>query len=187
MYDCLRSESESASHSSPPQLKGVRVISACVRACVLTAVVHAHKSGPTKNRYGHAHQCSIHTTVYSPKEKEKDKRMHAHALVHACAHRSSTTSQGCASVHYMCKCVCCFYFASPSTMSVCLSVCTCTSVCPDACIYNTEVLCMCNKHLMLGQTAVIYTHTYTHSHTFNTFTQAQYSVNSHEEKSYSLE
>jgi hypothetical protein len=31
MYDCLRSESESASHSSPPQLKGVRVISACAR------------------------------------------------------------------------------------------------------------------------------------------------------------
>jgi hypothetical protein len=33
MYDCMRSESESASHLSPPQLKGVRVISACVRAC----------------------------------------------------------------------------------------------------------------------------------------------------------
>ena len=30
MYVCMRSESESASHSSPPQLKGVRVISACV-------------------------------------------------------------------------------------------------------------------------------------------------------------
>jgi hypothetical protein len=29
---------------------------------------------------------------------------------------------------------------------------------------------MCNKHLILGQTAVIYTHTYTQSHTFNTFT-----------------
>ncbi len=39
MYDCLRTESESASHSSPPQLKGVRVIAACARACVLTAVV----------------------------------------------------------------------------------------------------------------------------------------------------
>jgi hypothetical protein len=32
---------------------------------------------------------------------------------------------------------------------------------------------MCNTHLRLGQTAVIYTHTYTQSHTFNTFTQAQ--------------
>ncbi len=55
MYVCLRSESEAASHSSPPQLKGVRVISACVRTCVLTAVVHAHKSGQTKNRYVHTH------------------------------------------------------------------------------------------------------------------------------------
>jgi hypothetical protein len=34
MYMCLRSESESASHSSPLQLKGVRVISACVCARV---------------------------------------------------------------------------------------------------------------------------------------------------------
>jgi hypothetical protein len=32
LYVCMRSESESASHSSPPQLKGVRVISACVCA-----------------------------------------------------------------------------------------------------------------------------------------------------------
>jgi hypothetical protein len=34
MSDCMRSESESASHSSPPLLKGVRVISARVRARV---------------------------------------------------------------------------------------------------------------------------------------------------------
>jgi hypothetical protein len=34
MHDCLRSESQSASHSSPPQLKGVQVISACARACL---------------------------------------------------------------------------------------------------------------------------------------------------------
>ena len=33
MYMCIRSERKSVSHSSPPQLKGVRVISACVRAC----------------------------------------------------------------------------------------------------------------------------------------------------------
>jgi hypothetical protein len=33
MYVCMRSESESVSHSSPPQLKGVRVISACVCVC----------------------------------------------------------------------------------------------------------------------------------------------------------
>jgi hypothetical protein len=36
-------------------LKGVWVISTCVRACVLTTVVRAHKSGQTKNRYVHAH------------------------------------------------------------------------------------------------------------------------------------
>ena len=37
MYICIRSESESASHSSLPQLKGVRVISECARTrvCVL--------------------------------------------------------------------------------------------------------------------------------------------------------
>jgi hypothetical protein len=48
--------------------------------------------------------------------------MHAHSRVHACDHHSSTTSQRCASVHYMCECVCCYYFANPSTVSVCLSV-----------------------------------------------------------------
>jgi hypothetical protein len=32
MHVCRRSESESASHSSPPLFKGVRVISACVCA-----------------------------------------------------------------------------------------------------------------------------------------------------------
>ncbi len=36
MYMCMRHESESASHSSPPQLKGVRVISACAHRCVCT-------------------------------------------------------------------------------------------------------------------------------------------------------
>ncbi len=34
MYDCVRSDSESASHSSTPQLKGVRVICACMCARV---------------------------------------------------------------------------------------------------------------------------------------------------------
>ncbi len=34
-------------------------------------------------------------------------------------------------------------------------------MCLDACIYNAEVLSMCNKHLMLGQTAVIRISTYT--------------------------
>jgi hypothetical protein len=42
---------------------------------------------------------------------------------------------------------------------------------------------MCNKHSMFGQTPVIYTCTYTQSHKFNTFTQAQYSVYTHEKHS----
>jgi hypothetical protein len=84
--------------------------------------------------------------VFSPKEKERDK--------HAC--------------------VCCCYFANPSTVSVCLSVCTCTSVCPDACIYNPEVLCMCNKHSSDLRSNSCHIHsTYTHSHTFSDFTQVK--------------
>ncbi len=55
MYDCVRSESESASHSSPPQLKGVRVISARAHAHLLKAVAHAHKSAQTKSRGVHTH------------------------------------------------------------------------------------------------------------------------------------
>jgi hypothetical protein len=34
MYVCMRSENESSSHSSPPQLKRVRVICMCARVCV---------------------------------------------------------------------------------------------------------------------------------------------------------
>jgi hypothetical protein len=48
--------------------------------------------------------------------------MHAHARVHACAHHSSTASQGCESVHYMYECVCCYSFANSSTVSVCQPV-----------------------------------------------------------------
>jgi hypothetical protein len=39
MYMCMRSESASASHSSPPQLKSVRVISACVRTRAFVLVL----------------------------------------------------------------------------------------------------------------------------------------------------
>jgi hypothetical protein len=39
MYVCMRSDIESSSHSSPPQLKRVRVISACARACVCAGTV----------------------------------------------------------------------------------------------------------------------------------------------------
>jgi hypothetical protein len=39
MHVCMRSERESASHSSPPQLKGVRVISTCVHARENTSTI----------------------------------------------------------------------------------------------------------------------------------------------------
>ena len=39
MYMCMRSESKSASHSSPPKLKGVRVISTCTRARVCSGTI----------------------------------------------------------------------------------------------------------------------------------------------------
>jgi hypothetical protein len=64
--------------------------------------------------------------------------MHAHARVHACAPRSSTASQRCASVNYMCECVCCYYFANPSTVSVCLSVHVRPCVFPLQVEYRTE-------------------------------------------------
>jgi hypothetical protein len=53
-----------------------------------------------------------------------------YASGHACAHRSSTVSEGFVSVHYMCECVCCYYFANPSTVSVCLTVHVRACVCP---------------------------------------------------------
>ncbi len=87
-----------------------------------------------------------------------------------------------------------------SKQTICINIYICThahsrSVCMYDCmssesesaslVTTAEVLYMCNKHLMLGQIAGIYTRTYTHSHTFNTFTQAQYSINSHEKHAHS--
>ena len=101
--------------------------------------------------------------------------MHEHARVHACAHRSSTASQGCASV----ESVCCYYFANPSTVSVRLSV----HVRPYVLMLaytilrsspsSTNIWCWVNQLSY----PLIRTHTHT---TFNTVTQAHYSVNSHE-------
>ena len=108
--------------------------------------------------------------------------MHAHARVHACAHHSATASQGCASVQYMCECVCCYYFANPSHC-VCLSVCACTSWC----LY---LQCWGAIHVqqafdVRSNSCHIHTHTYTHSHTFTTFTHVQDPVNSHEKHAHS--
>jgi hypothetical protein len=48
---------------------------------------------------------------------------------------------------------------------------TCTSVSPDACIYNAEVLCMCNKHLMSHSCHIhSYVHTLTHTQHFHSST-----------------
>jgi hypothetical protein len=146
---------------------------------VLTAVVHSHKSGQTKNRYVQAHEWSIDTTVFSPKEQERDK--HACMHMHVCMHVLTTAQPHLKGVRVLC----CYYVANPSTVSVCLSVrvrpCVLMLVYPMMRCY----IC-CNKHLMFGQTAVIHTHTYTHPHTFNTVTQAQSSVNSNEKHTHSL-
>ncbi len=41
-------------------------------------------------------------------------------------------------------------------------------MCPEVCIYNAEMLSMCNKHLMLNPAPVMYNHTYTHTHIHST-------------------
>jgi hypothetical protein len=82
LYDGLRSRSESASHSSPPQLKSVPVILACVRVCVLTAVVHAHKSAQTKtDTVMHISAAYIRLRFHRKKRKE----ISTHACTCTCA------------------------------------------------------------------------------------------------------
>ncbi len=173
MYDCLRSERESA---SPPQLKGVRVIDACARVCVLTAVVHAHESGKKKNRYVHTHYFLKNKYGCAFSER-KGKEISTHACT--CTYACMTPPQinrisRCATVHYMCVCVCCYYFANPSTVFVCLSV----HVRP--CVLVRVHKCWGVMHVQqtfdhdVHQTAVKYTHgrekankqdLYTHTHT----------------------
>jgi hypothetical protein len=108
--------------------------------------------------------------VFSPKEKERDK--HACMHMHVCMHVTTAAQPHLQGVRVCTTCasVCAATVATSLIHPLCLSlsVCTCTSVCPDACIYNPEVLSMCNKHFMLGQTTVIYPHTYTHNHTHST-------------------
>ncbi len=112
--------------------------------------------------------------------------MSTHARTCVCMHVPTTAQPHLKGVRVCTTCASVCAATISLIHPLCLSVCLyCTSVCPDACIYNPEVLSMCNKHFMLGQTAVIYTHTYTHSHTFNTVTQAQHSVNSHEKHTHS--
>ncbi len=101
-----RSESESASHSSPPQLKGVRVISACVRTCVLTAGVHAHKSGQTKKKI-------LSYTLVKHKSDCFQRKKRNGISMHACI---------CTRVW-----VCAATTSLIHPLFVCLSVCACAS------------------------------------------------------------
>jgi hypothetical protein len=80
---------------------------------MLIKVDKPRKQIPSYTLVKHTYDC-----VFTERKGKTSARMQAHARVHACPHRSSTTSQGCASVHYMGECVCCYYFANPSTLSV---------------------------------------------------------------------
>ncbi len=76
-----------------------------------------------------------------------------------------------------CACVCCYYLPNKSTVSVCLSI----HVCPCVLMLLKQCSGPMQQQAFDGSNSChIYTRVYTHSHTFNTFTQAQYSVNSHE-------
>ena len=119
MYDCLRSESESASHSSPPQLKGVRVISTCARASVLTAVVHAHKVDKQKT------DTSIHMSqAYKQQcfQRQKRKEISPHASTCTCAYMCPPQLNR---ISRVCECGVCVlllfrYYFHPLCPSVCL-------------------------------------------------------------------
>ncbi len=68
----------------------------------------------------------------------------------------------------MCECVCCYYFANPSTVSLCLSV----HVRP--CLY------------IQSWGAIRVQQAFDVRYNSNTFTQVQYSVNSHKKHTHSL-
>ncbi len=96
MYVCTWSESESASHSSPPQLKGLRVISACARAfglelfpeslyCVcLSAGAHRDTNTHTSN--------TKYTGTYMPSNDRKSTFALQHTIcLSAGSHRDTHT------------------------------------------------------------------------------------------------
>jgi hypothetical protein len=124
MYDCLRSESESASHSSPPQLKGVWVISAYVRArvcwqlsCMLIKVDKQKTDTFIHISEAYRRQCF---------HRKKRKKISTHACTCKwacmCPPQLNRISRVCECALNARVCVCCYYFANPSTLSVCLSV-----------------------------------------------------------------
>jgi hypothetical protein len=110
-YDCLRNESESASHSSPPQLKGVRVIStsASAHACVcwyyfsnLSAVsvcLPVHNATQKHTRTHKTTYCQVYSKI-----KQTNMTTCVSVYVYGYAERErisvalvTTAAQGCAS------------------------------------------------------------------------------------------
>jgi hypothetical protein len=89
MYVCLRSESESASHSSPLQLKGVRVISACMSARV--------RAGTTSliSVYSVRSFTGVHRDIKTQKTKPhcQHKKIHVKVMIEHQHLHSSIVSQ----------------------------------------------------------------------------------------------
>jgi hypothetical protein len=85
MYVCMRSESESASHSSPPQLKGVRVIYACARARVCSGTISLISlycvclfAGAHRDAHTHTHtQATLKTLTNSCQEIIEKQHLHS--------------------------------------------------------------------------------------------------------------
>jgi hypothetical protein len=103
MNNCLRSESESASLVTTTAQRYASHL--CMSARVCADSCRANKSGPTKKQIRpftlvkNKYDC-----VFTERKGKRYTSMHAHASVYACTHRSSTTCQGCPSVHYMSMC-----------------------------------------------------------------------------------
>ena len=118
MYDCLRSESESAPQSSPPPLKGGRVISACARTVCADSCRACSYSGQPKNRYLQKHWSIIKTTMFSAKEKERDK----HACMHmqVCIHVPTAAQPHLKGVRVWSVCAATTSLIHPLCLSVCL-------------------------------------------------------------------
>ncbi len=61
--------------------------------------------------------------MFSPKEKERDKHACMQMHVCMCIFQPQLNRQSrVLTVNYMCECVCCYYIATPSTVSACLPV-----------------------------------------------------------------
>jgi hypothetical protein len=146
--------------------------------CMIVWGVRANQRHTRHHCSSRVCEWSLHARAracWQQRQKRKEISTHPHASVHTCAHRSSTASQGCASV----ESVCCYYFANPSTVSVCLSV----NVRPCVLMLAYTILrsSPSSTHIWCWVNQLSYPLIRTHTHTtFSTVTQAQYSVNCHE-------